>query len=83
MYTYIDRLLGLVHLTPCTHGAGEMSAAAMAKHFFNAVVRQFGLLDDIVHNRDAQFTADLWRELWTTMGTKMLFSWAYHSQMDG
>ena len=70
MYTCIDHLSGLVRLTPCTHGAGEMSAAAMAKLFFNAVVRQFGLPDDIVHNRDAQFTADLWRELWTAMGTK-------------
>ena len=83
MYTCIDHLSGLVRLTPCTHGAGEMSAAAMAKLFFNAVVRQFGLPDDIVHDRDARFTADLWRELWTAMGIKMLLSSAYHMQMDG
>ena len=83
MYTCIDRLLGLVCLTPCTHRAGEMSAAAMAKLFFNAVVQRFGLPDDIVHDRDARFTADLWRELWITMGTKTLFSSAYHPQMDG
>ena len=83
MYTCMDHLSGLVRLTPCTHGAGEMSAAAMAKLFFNAVVRQFGLPDDIVHDRDARFMADLWRELWTAMGTKTLFSSAYHPQMDG
>ena len=83
MYTCIDHLSGLVCLTPCTHGAEEMSAAAMAKLFFNAVVRQFGLPDDIVHDRDAQFMADLWRELWTIMGTKMLFLSAYHPQIDG
>ena len=83
MYTCVDRLSGLLRLTPFTHGAGAMSAAGMAKLFFNAVVRQFGLLDDIVHDRDAQFTADLWRELWTTIGTKTLFSSAYHLQMDG
>ena len=83
MYTCIVCLLGLVRLTPCTHGVGEMSAAAMAKLFFNAVVQQFGLPDDIIHDRDARYTVDLWRELWTAMGTKMLFSLAYHSQMNG
>ena len=83
MYTCIDHLSGLVCLTPCTHGPGEMSAAAVDKLFFHAVVRQFGLPDDIVHDRDARFTADLWRELWTTMVTKTLFSLAYHPQMDG
>ena len=83
MSTCVDHLSGLVRLTPCTHGVGEMSAAAMAKLFFNAVVQHFGLPDDIVHDRDARFTADLWRELWTTMVTKILFSLAYHPQMDG
>ena len=39
MYTCIDHLSGLVHLTPCTHGVGEMSAAAVDKLFFNAVMR--------------------------------------------
>ena len=63
MYTCIDRLSQLVCLTFCTHGAGEMSAAAVAKLIFNAVVRQFGLPDDIVHNRDAWYMVDLWREL--------------------
>ena len=61
MYACIDCLSGLVRLNPCTHGLGEMSAAAMDKLFFNAVVRQFGLPDDIVHDRDAWFTADLCR----------------------
>ena len=83
MYTCIDHLLGLVCLTPCTHGAGEISAAAAAKLFLNAVVQQFGLPDDIVHDRDARFTVDLWRELWSAMGTKILFSSAYHPQTDG
>ena len=39
MYTWVDYLSWLVHLTSCTHGAGEMSATAMAKLFFNAVVQ--------------------------------------------
>ena len=82
MYTCIDHLSGLMRLTPCTHGAGEMSAAAMAKLFFNAVVRRFGLPDDIVHSRDARFMVDLWRELWTAMGMKTVFSLAYHPHMD-
>ena len=63
MYTCNDRLLGLVCLILCTHGAGEISAAAVAKLFFNAVVPQFGLLDGIVHDRDTGFMADLWKYL--------------------
>ena len=65
-------LLRLVCLTAYTHGKGEMSAAVMAKLFFNAVVQQFGLPDDIVHDRDAWLMADLWKELWTAMGTKSI-----------
>ena len=57
MYTCIDRLLGLIRLTLCTNGAGEMSAAAVAKLFFNAVVRKFGLPDDIAH----EGTLSLWQ----------------------
>ena len=50
-----------------------MFTVAMAKLFFNAVVRQFGLPDDIVHDRDAQFIADLWKQLQSAMSTNFVF----------
>ena len=36
-----------------------------------------------MHDRDARFTADFWRELWACMGSKIVFSSAYHPQTDG
>ena len=83
IYTCVDRLTKLVRLIPCKLGAGELSAAAVAKLFFNQVVRQFGLPDNVVHDRDARFTADFWRELWALMGSKTVFSSAHHPQTDG
>ena len=39
-------------------GEGELSAEQVATLFFNAVVRLFGLPDEVLHDRDPRFTAD-------------------------
>ena len=51
--------------------------------FFNAVVRLFGLPDEVLHDRDPCFTADFWRHLWDAMGSRATCSSAYHLQTDG
>ena len=64
-------------------GKGELSAEQVANLFFNTVVRLFGLPDEVLHDRDPRFTADFWRHLWDTMGSRAVFSSAYHLQTDG
>ena len=55
-----------------------MSAEASAKLFFDGIVRHYGLPDEVLHDRDPRFTADFWTALWKTLGSKAVFSSAYH-----
>ena len=57
---------------------GELSAEQVATMFFKKVVRLFGLPDEVLHDRDLRFTVDFWRHLWDTMGSRAVFSSAYH-----
>ena len=60
-----------------------MSAEATAKLFFDGIVRHYGLPDEVLHDRDPRFTAEFWTALWKALGSKAVFSSAYHPQMDG
>ena len=56
--TCIEGLFGLIRVVPCYMEEGELSAEQVATLFFNAVVRLFGLPDEVLHDRDPRFTAD-------------------------
>ena len=83
IFTCVDRLTKFTRLTPCSLGEGEMTAQAVAAMFFYSVVRYFGIPDTVVHDRDPRFTADFWHELWKLLGSRAVFSSAYHPQTDG
>ena len=53
-------------------GKGELSAEHVAQLFFDSVVRVFGLPDEVLHDRDPRFTADFWRLLWDSLGSRRL-----------
>ena len=78
IFTYVDHLTKYTVLTACTLGAGELSAKQVTQLFFQGVVRQFGLPDNVVHDRDPYFTAEFWTEVWHTLGSCAVFSSAYH-----
>ena len=78
IFSYADCLTKYIVLTACTLGVGELSAKQVAQMFFQGVVRQFGLPDNMVHNRDPRFTAEFWTKLWHTLGSRAIFSSAYH-----
>ena len=81
--TCIEWLLGYVRLIPCFMGEGKLSAEHVAQLFFDSVVRVFGLPDEVLHDRDPRFTANLWRLLWDSLGSRAVFFSAYHPQTDG
>ena len=81
--TCIEGLLGYEHLSPCFMGEGELSAEHVAQLFFDSVVRAFGMPDEVLHDRDNRFTADFWRHLWDSLGSRAVFSSAYYPQTDG
>ena len=81
--TCIEGLLGYVRLIPCFMGEGELSAEHVAQLLFDSVVQVFGLTDEGLHDRDPRFTSDLWMHLWDSLGSRAVFSSAYHPQTDG
>ena len=52
IFACVDRLTKYTVLTAYTLGAGELSTKQVAQVFFQGVVRQFGLSDNVVHDRD-------------------------------
>src|SRR5437868_14950085 len=47
------------------------------------VIKHHGLPRDIVTDRGAIFTSDLWKEMTKGMGIRRKLSMAFHPQMDG
>ena len=60
-----------------------MFMEATAKLFFDGIVRHYGLPDEVLRDRDPRFTTDFWTSLWKVLGSKAVFSSAYHPQSDG
>ena len=60
-----------------------MSAPAIAKLFFEHVVRLYGVPRSVLHDQDPRFTAAFWKELWKILGCTKVFSLAFHPQTDG
>ena len=78
IFTIVNRTTQGIRLALCVLGVGEMSAEATAKLFFDGIVRHYGLPDEVLHDRDPRFTADFWNALWKALGSKAVFSSAYH-----
>ena len=71
IFTCVDHLSKFVQLIPCTVGESALSAGEVAEMFFTHIVCQFGLPGEVVHDLDARFTADLRRNLWALLGTRV------------
>ena len=73
----VDKFGKLCRLIPYKAGESKLSAPAIARLFFDNVVRLFGVPRYMLHDRDP-FTAAFWKELWKIMGCKTVFTLAYH-----
>jgi hypothetical protein len=51
--------------------------------FFDRVVRDFGVPEQLISDRDPRFTSEFWRALMEIIGTRLAFSSAFHPQTDG
>ena len=61
----------------------DYSMDQLAELYVEEIVRLHGVPLSIVLNRDPRFTSRFWKELQSTLGTKLKFSIAFHPQTDG
>ncbi|MBW0557453.1 hypothetical protein O181_097168 [Austropuccinia psidii MF-1] len=65
---------------PCHKNDAAMDTAMM---IWNKVISHTGVFQNIMSDRDPNFTSALWTNLHNLFGTKLSFSTAYHPQTDG
>ena len=79
----VDKFGKLNRLVPCRAGEGQLTAPQVAQLCFDNWVRFFGVPRYVIHDHDVRFTAAFWKALWSLLGTRTVFSSAYHPQTDG
>jgi hypothetical protein len=76
----VDKLSKMAHYIPMT---STTTAPEYARLFVDHVVKHHGVPSVIISDRDARFTSNFWRALWSQLGTKLAMSTAFHPQTDG
>ena len=80
IFVVVDRFSKMAHFIPTTTTA---DAPALAKLFFDVVVRFHTFPRSIVSDRDSRFLSSFWTELFEQAQTTLRFSTANHPQTDG
>ena len=75
-----------VHAIAATMTGDEenpLSAKAVARIYFDHIVKHYGLCSAIVSDRDRRFISTFWKELHKLCGTALYMSTAFRPQTDG
>ena len=77
---FIDRLSKMAHFVPAT---ASLDSERLARLFVNNIFRLHGMPKSIVSDCDSRFMSRFWKSVFEILGTKLLYSSAYHPQTDG
>jgi hypothetical protein len=76
----VDKLSKVAHFIPIK---STCKAIDIANIFMKEIFRLHSIPKEIISDRDVIFTSNFWKSLFVGFGTKLLFSTAYHPQIDG
>jgi hypothetical protein len=76
----VDKFSKRVHFIPCHK---TVNAPGTAMLLIDHVIKDRGLPESIICDRDPRWTGEVWSQLFAALGTKMKRSSSYHPQTDG
>jgi hypothetical protein len=76
----VEKLSNSTHFI---HVKSTCKAIDIANIFMKEIFILHGMPKEIVSDRDTNFTSNFWKSLMSSLETKLLFSKAYHPQIDG
>ena len=80
VWVIVDRLTKSAHFIPVRE---KFSLRRLAELFVSKIVKYHGVPVSIISDRDPRFTSMFWTAFQEALGTKLLYSTAYHPQTDG
>jgi hypothetical protein len=80
IWVIVDRLTKSAHFLPVKNA---FRSPQYAEKYIAEIVRLHGIPKTIMSDRGSQFTAHFWEHLHEGLGTSLIRSIAYHSQIDG
>ena len=80
VFVVVDRFSKMTHFIPCNE---IDDASHVANLFCREILCLHGVPKKIVLDRNIKFLSYFWKTLCAKLGIKLLFSMAYHPQIDG
>ena len=76
----VDKLTKYAIIIPTTTQVSEEETARL---FFKHVISKFGILRQVISDRDTRWRGDFWKEVCRLMGMRRSLTTSYHPQADG
>jgi hypothetical protein len=76
----VDRFIKYAHFVPLHH---PYYAPLVARVSVDSIIKLHGMPHSITSDRDCIFTSKFWKLIFEALGTKLNYTTAYHTQIDG
>ena len=80
LFVAVNKFSKLTRLIPYSFGwrDRDLTAPVVASLLFDHIIHHFGIPKPVLHDHNAHFMLHFRHALWALMGTKVIFSSAYH-----